>query len=88
MREKVYQVLIGKRTEKSVDRLPKKIRLRIRKAMRDLEANPRPRGWELLEGKRNICRIWVGRRYRVVYKIDDKKKTIVVIKAATREGVY
>ena len=54
----------------------------------NLGANPRPRGWELLEGKRNISRIWVGRRYRVVYKIDDKKKTIVVIKAATREGVY
>ncbi len=88
MREKVYQVLIDKRTEKSIDRLPIKIRLRIEKAMMNLGANPRPRGWESLEGKRNICRIWVGRRYRVVYKIDDKKKTIVVIKAATREGVY
>ena len=88
MSKTTYRVEIEVDTKKAVDRLPEKIRLRMLKAMRDLGANPRPRGWELLEGKRNICQIWVGRRYRVVYKIDDKKKTIVVIKAAAREGVY
>jgi len=88
MREKVYQVLIDKRTEKSVDRLPIKIRLRIRKAMRDLGENPRPRGCKKIEKEDDIYRIWVGRNYRVFYRIDDNKRIVTVTEATTREGAY
>ncbi len=88
MREKVYQVLIEKRTEKAVDRLPKAIRVRIEKAMMNLGANPRPRGCKKIEKEDDIYRIWVGRNYRVFYRIDDKKRIVTVTEATTREGAY
>ena len=86
MSKTTYQVLIEKQAEKSLSKLPKTVRFRIRKAMRALGADPRPRGWKKLD--ENACRIWVGRDYRVVYEIDDKQKTITVTKVATREAAY
>ena len=86
MSKTAYRVLIEKRAEKDLDRLPKTIRFRIRKVMSDLGTIPRPRGWKKLED--DACRIRVGRRYRVVYEIDDKQKTVLVTKIGTREGIY
>ena len=81
-----YQVEIEKHAEKSLTKLPKMAQFRIRKAMGDLGTNPRPRGWKKLDDK--ACRIWVGRRYRVVYEIDEKQKKVLVTKAGPREGIY
>ena len=86
MSKPAYRVEIEKRVEKDLGRLPKTIRLRIRKTMRDLGANPRPKGWKKLED--DACRIRVGRRYRIVYEIDDKQKKVLVTKVGTREGIY
>ncbi len=86
MTKAAYQVLIEKRAEKSLKKFPNMVRLRIRKAMKDLGADPRPKGWKKLED--NACRIRVGRRYRIVYEIDDKQKRVLVTKVGTREGIY
>ncbi len=86
MSKTAYRVEIEKRVEKNLGRLPKTIRFRIRKAIRSLGMNPRPRGWKKLED--DACRIRVGRRYRIVYEIDDKQKKVLVTKVGTREGIY
>jgi mRNA-degrading endonuclease RelE of RelBE toxin-antitoxin system len=49
----------------------------IVKAILDLEANPRPRGYDKVDGQEEIYRIWVGRDWRILYPIDS-------IKIATR----
>jgi len=35
------------------------------RAILDLESNPRPRGYDKVEGQVEIYRIWVGREWRV-----------------------
>jgi mRNA-degrading endonuclease RelE of RelBE toxin-antitoxin system len=55
----------------------------------DLEANPRPRGYDKVEGRGAIFRIWVGRDWRILYSIDADRGDLV-IEAVRRkdEGTY
>jgi mRNA interferase RelE/StbE len=81
-----YQVLLRRRTEKQLDRVPYADHPRIVEAMLALEHNPRPQGCRKLFD--DIWRIRVG-NYRVIYKIDDEQKVVVVGKVARRrEDTY
>ena len=48
------------------------------RAIQDLEANPRPRGYDTVEGQEEIYRIWVGRDWRVLYSIDGERNELVI----------
>lgn len=48
------------------------------RAMLDLEANPRPRGYDRVEGQEEIYRIWVGRDWRVLYSIDTERNEVII----------
>lgn len=50
----------------------------IVRAILDLEANPRPRGYDQVEGREEIYRIWVRRDWRVLYSIDASRSELVV----------
>jgi mRNA interferase RelE/StbE len=52
-----------------------------------LAANPRPSGCRKLRGYKDLWRIRVG-DYRVVYIIDDDRKTVSVTRIAHRRDVY
>jgi mRNA-degrading endonuclease RelE of RelBE toxin-antitoxin system len=59
------------------------------RAILDLEANPRSRGYEKVEGQEETYRIWVGRDWRVLYSIDADRGDLI-IEAVRRkdEGTY
>ncbi len=86
MEEKKYEVIVKKKTSKLIRKFPKEIRERVDEAIEALADDPRPKGRR--EIKPGTWRIRIGRRYRVIYKIDDEKRTVTVTKAATREGAY
>jgi len=48
------------------------------KAILDLEANPRPRGYDKVEGQEDIYRIWVGRDWRILYSIDAEHNQVII----------
>jgi mRNA interferase RelE/StbE len=76
-----YEVLLRRRAEKQLDRVAYADHPRIVRAMLELEDDPRPRGCRKLFD--NIYRIRIG-DYRVVYKIDDERRAVVVGKIARR----
>lgn len=59
------------------------------KAILDLETNPRPRGYDRVEGRDEVYRIWVGRDWRVLYSIYASRAELIV-EAVRRqdEGTY
>ena len=58
------------------------------RAILDLEANPRPRGYNKVEGQ-EVYRIWVGRDWRVLYSIDaDRNQVVVEAVRKKDEGTY
>jgi mRNA interferase RelE/StbE len=81
-----YEILLRRRAEKQLDRVPYADHPRIVKAIKALDEDPRPHGCQKLVD--DIYRIRVG-DWRVVYKIDDGRQEIVIGKVARRrEDTY
>ncbi len=76
-----YQVLVRARAEKQLDRVPFADHPRIVRAVVALGDDPRPHGCRKLFD--DLYRIRVG-EYRVVYKVDDQRKEVIVGKVARR----
>ena len=58
--------------------------------MRAVEAlgnDPRPHGSVKLAGEDNFWRIRIG-QYRVVYRIDDERLLVLVVRVAHRKDAY
>jgi mRNA interferase RelE/StbE len=76
-----YEILLRRRAEKQLDRVPYVDHPRLVKAMLALGDDPRPPGCRKLLD--DIYRIRVG-SFRMIYKIDDERKEVVVGKVARR----
>jgi mRNA-degrading endonuclease RelE of RelBE toxin-antitoxin system len=59
------------------------------RAILDLEATPRPRGYDRVEGQDEIYRIWVGRDWRVLYSVQASADQVVIEAIRKKdEGTY
>lgn len=59
------------------------------RAILDLETNPRPRGYDKIEGQEEIYRIWVGRDWRVLYSINAARNELIIEAVRKKdEGTY
>jgi len=81
-----YEIRATKRFERDFRRLTKEMKVRIDSAIRGLQENPYL-GKFLhgdLKGKRSLR---IG-DYRVIYAVDEESRTIALIAAGHRKGVY
>ncbi|MDR1633272.1 MAG: type II toxin-antitoxin system RelE/ParE family toxin [Dysgonamonadaceae bacterium] len=83
----MYRVIISKQLLKSLDKISVVYLSGIKKAINDLENNPRPFGSLKLSGSKNTYRIRVG-IYRIIYTIKDDILTVEVVKMDNRDSVY
>lgn len=81
-----YRIQIEQGALKALKRIPSQDRQRIRAAIRALAEEPRPHGCKRLTD-RNDWRIRVG-VYRVVYRIEEKRLLVLVLKIGHRREVY
>ena len=77
-----YRILVEKRIEKEIRRIPPRDRQRIDREIIALTSNPRPHDCKKLTEKEGY-RIRVG-DYRILYTIDDKNKTVVIYRIKIR----
>ena len=82
-----YQVELSNRAKRDLAALAPDLQPRIVKALRTVEANPRPSGIEKLKGEENVYRLRVG-DYRILYEIHDNQLLVLVIKIGHRREVY
>jgi mRNA interferase RelE/StbE len=59
----------------------------IRDALEHLRHEPRPSGCKKLKGRLDCWRVRVG-AYRILYDIDDRHRTLVILKIGPRKDVY
>lgn len=81
-----YQVYIKASAEREIDRLPKQVFQRVRRAIISLEKSPRPANAKKLHGL-DEYRLRVG-DYRILYTIDDKMRLIEIVAVGHRRDVY
>lgn len=82
----MYQVLIEKQVQKRLAKIPPPYFNAIVEALQSLSSNPRPNGYKKLKGRPGY-RIRVA-DYRIIYKIEDKILTILILHIAHRKDVY
>ena len=83
----MYQILIKPSASKELQKLPENEFIKIDKAILSLSDNPRPVGCLKLMGEDKFWRIRKG-DYRIIYTLDDSKKTITILKIKHRKEVY
>lgn len=82
-----YQVLLGKTAKSDLQHLEVAWQRRVTKQLLTLTTDPRPSGVTKLRGVENEWRIRVG-AYRIIYEIDDEKRTVTVLRIRHRREVY
>jgi len=82
----MYQLLIEKRVQKQLERIPEPDYSRVKKCILDLTKDPRPAGSKKLKG-RNGYRIRQG-NYRIIYDVNDHILTVYVLAAGHRKDIY
>lgn len=81
-----YNVSILPCAKKELSRLPNEVYTAVKEALLNLSQNPRPFGCKKLTGREG-WRIAVG-KYRVVYEINDKEKTVTILDIGHRKDIY
>lgn len=86
MGERRYTVRLSRQASKILIRSPRDFAQRLRRVLRGLEAEPRPRGAEALKGH-DLYRVRVG-DWRIVYAIEDLELLVLVVRIAARRDAY
>lgn len=84
--KKCMNLLITKKAEKELDKIPDTLAKVIVKNIILLEDNPYPTNHKKLTGNENY-RIRIG-SFRVIYSIDQKRKEITILRVADRKTIY
>lgn len=82
-----YELLIERRAEKDLQKLPTEIFRRVVTKIKLLADQPRSFGAQKLQGSNNDYRIRIG-DYRVLYEIDDKDNIVTIFRVKHRREVY
>lgn len=59
--------------------LPDHILIKAFKTILDLGENPRPRGYDKVEGRAGVFRVWIDRDYRILYELDTAEGKLRVV---------
>ena len=82
----IYRIELRPAAVRSLSRIPKKDRDRIRGAIALLAHDPRPPGARALKGRPGL-RVRIG-NYRVTYTIVDDVLIIVIVQIGHRKDIY
>ncbi len=83
----MYEVVVERRAERDLNRLPRDLFDRVIRAVKSLADNPRPQGSSKLTGSENDWRLRIG-DYRVLYEIDDPSQAVRVMRVRHRREAY
>jgi mRNA interferase RelE/StbE len=81
-----YRVFILPRARKEIDSLPRQEVVAIEEKIESFHEDPRPFGCKKLAGREG-WRLRSG-NYRILYKIDDRARTVTVDHVGHRSDVY
>jgi mRNA interferase RelE/StbE len=82
-----YTIIIENKAQKEFLKLPRSHIDSVKKAINNLEKEPRPQGSKKLSGKDDGYRIRVG-DFRILYSIDDSRKLVTIYHIRHRREAY
>jgi mRNA-degrading endonuclease RelE of RelBE toxin-antitoxin system len=82
-----YQIEVSPSAQKEIKALPGYARTQARQLIRGLGETPRPSRAKELRGKPNIYRIWLERRWRIAYTVDDELQLVRILRVRPKEYI-
>ena len=82
-----WELFVGRKAERTLRRLPRDVRQRLRAAIDSLAVDPRPLGCLKLVSSETLYRIRVG-DWRIIYAIEDDRLAILIVNVTPRGGAY
>lgn len=82
-----YRIELLASAARELSALPRAIQLRISHHLDRLADNPRPAGAKALAREAGFLRLRVG-DYRVIYRVDDDERSVLVVKIRHRSEAY
>jgi mRNA interferase RelE/StbE len=82
-----YKIVVLPAARKELLSLPSEMQKRIDRKILALSDDPRPHDIKALHGEKKLYRVRVG-DYRIVYGIEDKIITIIIVRVRHRKDVY
>lgn len=82
-----YQIEISSSAQKEIGSLPGYVRAQALKLIDSLGENPKPSRAKELRDKRNIYRIWLATKWRIVYEIDEEFQIILIMRVRRKEQI-
>ena len=82
-----YDVVVLPRAENELESIPEPDFTRISHRIDGLAQEPRPIGCQKLRGTKDEYRVRQG-RFRILYRIDDRGRRVVVYSVADRKDAY
>lgn len=82
-----YQVEISPGAKREIKDLPGHVRAQAIRLIRRLSENPRPPRSKALRGKPEVYRLWVAKRWRIVYSIEDDALLVLVLRVRLKEQI-
>lgn len=83
----MYEVLLERRAERDIKKLPTEVFHRIIPHIKALSENPKPSGCRKIAGSKDDWRVRIG-EYRIIYEIDEKARAVKVMRIRHRREVY
>ena len=83
-----WQVILPTSAQRQLDQLPDNVRDEVMEEILALEEDPLPEGHVTLRAHRNLYRIRVARRYRVIFQLAEREKRILILRVRSRGNAY
>jgi mRNA interferase RelE/StbE len=84
---KVYEIVIEKRAERDLKRLPAGLFQKLVPSIKKLKNNPRPANSRKITGSASDYRLRIG-DYRVIYEICSKSRKVKIFRVRHRKEAY
>ncbi len=82
-----YRVEISPEAQKELKALSGSVRAQAIKLLHGLSENPRlPRAKELRD-KPNIYRIWLAKKWRIAYRLEEDPKRVIILRVRLKEYI-
>jgi len=82
-----YRVEISPDAQKEIGALSGYVRAQALKLLRSLRENPRlPRAKEL-RSKPNVYRLWLAKKWRIVYRVEEDPRRVLVLRVRRKEYI-
>jgi len=82
-----YRVEISPEVQKEIRALSGYVRSAALKMLHELSQDPRPPRSKELRDKPSVYRVWLLRKWRIVYRVEEDPKCILVLRVRLKERV-